>query len=143
MVCIYCGSATQVINSRHQKRLNQVWRRRRCVRCGAVFTSHEAVDLGATLRVSQESGSLAPFDQTALLISIYECCRHRATAIADASALLQTILGQLRPHITDGIIKRSAIAATSYEVLKRFDIPAATMYKAYHPFKTDVAQQQT
>lgn len=141
MVCIYCGFSTQVINSRQQKRLNQVWRRRRCLQCGAVFTSHEAVDLGASVTISSDSRSLTPFNQNALLISIYDCCRHRATAASDAQALLQTILSQLRPQIADGVLRRDAITATTYQVLSRFDIPAATMYKAYHPFKINVAQQ--
>jgi transcriptional regulator NrdR family protein len=138
MVCIYCGSATQVINSRAQKRLNQVWRRRQCVVCGSVMTTHEATDLGATLRVAKNrdgkrAPALQPFDRDHLFVSIYESCRHRPEAITDAAALVQTVLAELRPKIQEGTVTRETLVEATKQVLERFDAVAATMYQAYHP----------
>ena len=60
MVCIYCGGETKVTNSRLQKRNNQVWRRRQCLECKGVFTTHEAVDLSSALLIDK-SGAPEPF----------------------------------------------------------------------------------
>jgi len=132
MVCIYCGSTTQVVNSRLQKRLNQVWRRRRCVQCRNVITSHELIELGTSIAVRRQK-RIAPFNRDLLFISVYESCKHRPTAAQDASALVQTVLSLLQPQIIEGALSRDQIAETTAAVLERFDQAAATMYKAYHP----------
>lgn len=135
MVCIYCGSATQVTNSRLQKRNNQVWRRRQCVQCGSNFTTHEVADLGSTVAVQYSSRKLAPFSRDILFVSILESCKHRPKAIEDANALTQTIIAQLLPYAQEGVLERDMIATVSGAVLERFDKAAATMYAAYHPTK--------
>jgi transcriptional regulator NrdR family protein len=133
MVCIYCSSPTQVTNSRLQKRLNQVWRRRHCTSCGSNFTTHEAVEYGSAIVVQYSPRLLKPFSRDLLFISVYESCKHRSDALADATALTQTIIGQLLPHVRKGIIDRDIIATVSATVLERFDKTAATMYGAFHP----------
>lgn len=133
MVCIYCGNKTQVINSRLQKKPNQVWRRRQCKACQAVFTSLEAVNAETSLIVS--SGKhVEPFSRDKLLIDVYDSLRHRKTAISDATALTQTIWNRLQLKIKDASIARDDIAGVTYEVLQRFDKVAATHYQAFHPF---------
>jgi transcriptional regulator NrdR family protein len=43
MKCIYCEKAkTDVVNSRKGKEDKEVWRRRKCLDCGAIFTTTEA-----------------------------------------------------------------------------------------------------
>jgi transcriptional repressor NrdR len=133
MVCIYCGSSTQVTNSRLQKKANQVWRRRQCLECGNNFTTHEVAELGTSVVVQYSARALHPFSRDALFASIYESCKHRPAAIADAGALTQTILGNLRDHIREGVLERDTIVAVALAVLERFDRSAATMYEAYHP----------
>ena len=140
MVCIYCGSQTQVVNSRLQKRLNQVWRRRRCVQCKNVITSHELIELGTSVAVRRQE-QINPFNRDLLFISMYESCKHRSTAAQDASALVQTVLSLLQPQIVEGVLNRDQIAETTATVLERFDQAAATMYKAYHPLGADVVKR--
>lgn len=142
MVCIYCGSATQVSNSRLQKRLNQVWRRRQCISCGNTFTTHEAVDLSTSIAVQYSPRKLTSFDKDTLLISIYESCKHRQTAVGDAAALAQTVVAHLRVQLKDGAIARNTIIETTIAVLDRFDKTAATVYKAYHPLTIDVVKHK-
>lgn len=133
MVCIYCSSSTQVMNSRLQKRLNQVWRRRKCSACGNTFTTHETIDLTSSVMVQYSSSKLSPFNKDILLLSIYESCKHRPTAIDDAVALTQTIISLLRGQLANSIVQRDTIIDTAMSVLGHFDKPAATIYKAYHP----------
>src|SRR4030095_13921284 len=132
MDCVYCGKNTRVINSRHQKKSNQVWRRRRCTACQAVFTTLEAVDTNQALRIHKD-GRHEPFSRDTLLISVYNSLRHRKTALQDATGLTGTIVAKLYPFIQNATIDRDRVAEVTTEVLKRFDKAAATHYKAFHP----------
>jgi len=132
MVCIYCGKDTQVINSRLQRRSNQIWRRRKCLNCKSVFTSQEAVDLPKSLSFRTSQNALQPFSRDILFISIFEACKHRKHAIVDASGLTDTVLGRLRPYMTDAVIDSAQVIKTTLAVLKRFDKAASVFYAAYH-----------
>lgn len=132
MVCIYCSSATQVTNSRHQKRANQVWRRRKCVNCGAIFSTTEVADSSQALSVNIDK-SIQPFSRDILFISLYDSLKHRKDAMRDASALTTTIVSMLYPLADEAVVERDVVATISYTVLERFDKVAATHYKAFHP----------
>lgn len=132
MVCIYCGAKTLVFNSRSQKRTNQVWRRRRCYNCLAVFTTLEAVDTGATWLVSHLNGSKAPFERDRLFLSLYECLKHVESPVTAASSLADTIIPKLTPLVTAGVLPTSAIISVSQVTLQRFDTVAGMQYAALH-----------
>lgn len=139
MVCLYCQSETSVVNSRLQRRANQVWRRRKCQVCKSVFSTLESADLSLSLsfRTSQNSHnnktSLQPFQRDILFASILDSCKHRKTPVSDATALTGTILGRLRPHMTGAIVDRDQVVKTCLQILKRFDKAAAVHYQAFHP----------
>lgn len=132
MVCIYCGDETRVINSRHQKRNNKVWRRRACTQCRAIFTTLEAVEATSAFTVAKDK-RFKPFSRDQLLLSLYDSLRHRKTAITDATALTDTIIGQLYPFINSGVLQRDSIVEISHATLERFDTVASIHYQAYHP----------
>jgi transcriptional regulator NrdR family protein len=88
MVCVYCGSETKVTNSRHQKRTNQVWRRRQCLKCTALFTTEEKTDHTSLWKVKKNNEeTLVAFSRDKLFLSIYKSCEHRLNALADAASL--------------------------------------------------------
>lgn len=132
MECIYCSHKTQVINSRPQKRLRQVWRRRQCTHCKAVFTTLETVDTTTSLLVTDKTGHSEPFQRDKLFVSLLSACGHRKTAQRDAAALTNTTLAKLYPQIVSATISAATITETALEVLKRFDKAAAVQYAAYH-----------
>jgi transcriptional regulator NrdR family protein len=134
MVCIYCEGPTRVINSRLQRRTNQVWRRRSCEKCPAVFTTLEAAVLETAVVVHNAANEIRPFIRELLFLSIYESCKHRPTALTDARELTQTVLQQLRPLMSTGSLTTADIAQQTIAVLRRFDAAASTMYGAFHPF---------
>lgn len=134
MLCIYCQSDTKVVNSRPQKRLNRVWRRRSCMTCGTTFTSSEAIDLSGSITV-RDLRRLEPFQRDKLFMSIYDSLKHRKTALSDASGLTDTVISRLYPLMKDAIVERMAIIDAVTEVLTRFDGVAATHYDAFHPPK--------
>ena len=131
MVCIYCSSPTLVVNSRPQQYSNHIWRRRKCLECAAIFTTHEMPELGGSLMVRGKDGAVTPFSRDRLFIDVYESCKHLPSPVNAADALTQTIIAQLTN--SDGVIDRGSIVATARQVLERFDHTASIIYDAYHP----------
>ncbi len=135
MVCIYCGSKTNVLNSRDQKRSNTKWRRRSCSGCKAIMTTIESFDLSTSLSVTRPD-SLYPFSRDKLFVSIYYCCKHLTDPERIASDLTNTVTYKLLPYISDGSITSNQIIKTTAETLKNFDKPAQVQYLAYHPLNS-------
>lgn len=132
MKCIYCDGDTQVVNSRPQKRLNRVWRRRTCIDCSTTFTSIESVDLNGSIRVRSKK-ALEPFQRDKLLLSIHDSLKHRKTALSDATGLTDTVISQLYPLMQQAALEKADIIQVTIKTLQRFDRVAATYYRAYHP----------
>lgn len=132
MVCIYCSGKTEVVNSRHQKRLNQVWRRRHCPNCGATFTTHEATSYEGSWRVQDAKGVLHPFLRDKLLLSLHKSLEHRPKALEDATAITATVIGELARQTDKGLLEAESIALTAHTVLNNFDKAAAVHYAAFH-----------
>lgn len=130
MVCIYCGSKTQVNNSRPSGDKHQIWRRRSCLSCNAVFTTHETVDLANSLRVKTVAGSLEAFSRDKLFLTVHQSLMHRKTATADAGRLCDTIIDRLVAGNRGGVLQTSFISAVSSQVLGRFDGVAGSVYSA-------------
>jgi transcriptional regulator NrdR family protein len=133
MVCINCGNKTQVTNSRAQKRVNQVWRRRSCAICGITFTTIETADYGQSWQILATNGSFSSFSRDRLFLSILNSLKHRrGTAIADAGGLADTIMAKLAPQVIDGQINSQSIIQTTQVALNRFDSAASMHYHAFH-----------
>jgi transcriptional regulator NrdR family protein len=132
MVCVQCNGDTRVINSRPQKRNNQVWRRRQCVKCDLIFSTEETAQYESIWLVMDSHGTYSPFLPNKLLLSLYQSCQHRQTALSDATALTETIIQKLRPQCIDGVISSKTVAQVSQVALNRFDRPASVYYGAHH-----------
>jgi transcriptional regulator NrdR family protein len=135
MVCIYCGRSTAVANSRISKRVNGVWRRRRCQVCQSVFTTHELVDWSNSFTVlDTKTNQLQPFSRDKLFISLYKSCCHRSSAVSDASSLVETAIKQLTTNgePARALLTKTDIYTITQVILDRFDQAAASFYKAYH-----------
>jgi transcriptional regulator NrdR family protein len=138
MVCLYCNRELAVTNSRPQKSRNQIWRRRLCKACGAVFTSVEALDLTKALIVAKSAPNdsqpeLQAFDRDKLFISLYESLRHRPTAASDARGLCDTIVAHIIKKAQNGQISSRTIVGLVVNTLQHFDKAAASHYTAFHP----------
>lgn len=133
MVCIHCGEKTHVVNSRHQKRSNQVWRRRQCWACQAIFTTEETAQYEAAWLVRYDQGALRPFLRDKLFLSLYKSCGHRKTALEDAMGLTDTVIKKLGHEADNGVLRRITIIQTVQVALNRFDKAASTSYAAFHP----------
>ena len=134
MVCIYCGDKTHVSNSRTQRRTNYIWRRRICGDCGGIFTTIERPSLDGSVVIKKRNGEISNFVREILFLDIYKCCAHRSSAVTDAAAITDTIIGKLRNHISSASVERDDVIKTSASVLKNFDRAAEVQYLAYHPY---------
>lgn len=133
MVCYTCRGSTQVLNSRPQKRANQVWRRRACTLCDTVYTTLEGIDYAKSLLVSSPGKKpLSPFARDRLFLSLYKSLGHRPTAMTDADGLCATIMAKVAPLHTNGVISTKRIVETALVALSRFDKLAAQHYQAFH-----------
>lgn len=133
MVCIYCHSETQVTNSRAQKRLNHIWRRRHCKGCGATFTTLETPDLLKSVSVTT-GRHLEPFSRDKLFLSLYDSLKHRKYPVSDATGLTDTVISHLLALVIHGVLDPEDIIKATIPVLTRFDKAAATHYQAFHPW---------
>ena len=131
MVCLYCHSKTRVTNSRHQKRSNQVWRRRQCQTCGAVFTSHEAIDLSSALLVG--SGRSTPFISDMLFTEVLLALQDRKDCYLAAREVTSTVIRELLKLPDKPRIEPKQISQAAAKVLKRLDKRAYLRYMAEHP----------
>jgi transcriptional regulator NrdR family protein len=133
MVCIYCGSTTRVTNSRRQKQSNQIWRRRLCLSCSAVFTSTESVDYPKSFALEMPDGSLRPFKKEKLFLSILKSCEHRKTALDDAIALTDTVLTKTLDSGSTSVLPAHQVVKNVHKALLHFDHASAVQFAAYHP----------
>lgn len=133
MVCTQCGAETVVANSRHQKRSNQVWRRRRCPSCQLILTTQEKVDYHLSWVVWDISdGSFVPFARDKLFLSLYSCLQHREKPRQDATELTETVINKIPTLMMEQTIGRNDIARVAAVVLNRFDKLASAQYLARH-----------
>ncbi len=131
MVCIYCGSTTQVTNSRHQKRANFVWRRRKCLNCQAVITSIEKPDLITSLVVTKKDGHMEPFYEEKLFVSVLKSLEHRKNYTVQARSLTDTAVTKLIQRIKRPQLTTSEIAQVVSDVLKHYDLAALVKYSSF------------
>lgn len=132
MFCINCFSAsTTVANSRPNKKQPSVWRRRKCARCGEVFTTYERPSLADNKSIALPSGKSDMFNLGKLILSIAKAFSHSPkNAEYNALWLAQTVedtLSSQRETITP-----EDIEAVTHDTLKRFDELAAVQYAAQH-----------
>jgi transcriptional repressor NrdR len=132
MVCVYCGNDTGVINSRWQKRSNQVWRRRQCLTCQSVFTTHEQIELESVLSV-ERNGQTQAFMPDLLLNELMMALKDRKDVYTASREVLSTIVRRLLSLPQKPLFKPADISKTTAEVLKRFDKQAYLRYVADHP----------
>jgi transcriptional repressor NrdR len=132
MFCINCFyKTTQVANSRPHKKKPQVWRRRACANCGAVFTTYERPSLADNKPVHLPKGAEETFNLGKLVISIAGAFAHDSEEAAySALWLAQTVEDTLSTEYK--VITPEDIAAVTHYVLKQFDELAAVQYAAKH-----------
>jgi transcriptional repressor NrdR len=129
MVCTLCDSDTKITNSRYRPKNAQTWRRHTCPRCNSVFTTKESVETTISYRISDPEANLEPLIRDELFLMIHEALDHRKTAVVDASALTDTVLGQIIAQ-KQLIITKTVVTDVIAKTLQRFDRVAYIKFKS-------------
>jgi transcriptional repressor NrdR len=132
MVCAYCGSDTRVTNSRWQRRSNQVWRRRQCKACKAVFTTLEAIHLPTTLIVDSR-GRSEPFLPDKLYTEVLLALQDRKDCYEAAREVTNTVIKELLKLPDKPSFRPEQISRAAATVLKRLDRRSYLRFAAEHP----------
>jgi transcriptional repressor NrdR len=131
MVCPFClHKKTHVYNSRFGSRLNQTWRRRRCLACEREFTTYESADSGSILQL-QEGRTIRHFSSVKLMMSLLKACDHRLDVDQVVPYLCGTIEQDLYKQAAKTAkhwISKQQIIDTVSKVLRRFDSAAYIKY---------------
>ncbi|NMB69705.1 hypothetical protein GYA27_00680 [candidate division WWE3 bacterium] len=76
MICPYCGFEDQeVLNTRITYKGFANWRRRKCLECGGVFTTHEFINL-TYIKVIKKSGIVRIYSRARLFSGIFVAFRN-------------------------------------------------------------------
>ncbi len=131
MVCIYCLNKLKTTNSRHLKRVNGVWRRKKCLNCQATFTTVELNDYEQSLLVNSKNKT-SPFSRDTLFVSILNSLKHRKNSIIEASELTNTVINKMQHSLVNASIDTDTLRKISFNTLEQFDFVASIQYKAFY-----------
>lgn len=132
MFCINCfHKNTAVVNSRPHKKQPLIWRRRKCSKCGTIFTTHERPSLADNKAIQLENGETDTFSLGRLTLSIAAAFPHaQKEARYNALWLAQSVEDVL--SVEYPVVTLQDIEAVTHNVLKRYDELAALQYAAKH-----------
>lgn len=132
MNCPFCRKAlTEVVNSRATKSNTQIWRRRRCINCEEVFTTHELVDLSHIV-VIKKSGNKQAYNRSKLYSGIFYASqaskiKNREIFVDGATSLVESRLLYLKKKE----ISSEEIADLVLSILKQKHIAVFLRFLTY------------
>lgn len=132
MECPYCHEIQLIVtNSRSSKGKSQIWRRRKCLACKEIFTTHEIIDLSHVV-VVKKTGVAEMFSRMKLYSGIFYASQ--ASKIAKREMAIDSITRAIERDILS--LKKKKI--TSEELtdivlfnLKKKHIPTFLRFLTY------------
>lgn len=141
MFCINCfHEDTKVSNTRPSKKQPTIWRRRQCRKCGTIFTTYERPSLANNKEVYLSNTQTITFNLGKLIQSIAKAFPHNLHD-AEYSSLWLAISVEDTLSTQREVITPQDIAATTHDVLKRYDELAAMQYAAQHQLIVSVRRR--
>jgi transcriptional repressor NrdR len=131
MHCIHCSHPTKVTNSRQKNGGFEIWRRRQCLFCKKIFTTFENPDLFSNLLVEKRSGTLEPFVEAKVLISIAKSLSNEPNAPYLAQLITKTITKTSLTSQINGVITSDNIYAIAKKLLSDSYPKALNLYLAH------------
>ncbi len=140
MVCPFClHKKTEVYNTRKSTKLNQLWRRRRCLACKRQFTTYESIGIEHIISVTTNGRGALPFSKAKLTLDLLKACDHRHDDAAYwlAETIAQKLITLARAK--NGLVTLADITEICLKTLKLFDATAFVKYLSYHTPTTDAS----
>lgn len=135
MKCPFCDSDQLIVtNSRPTKGELEIWRRRKCLHCGGLITTHEKIDL-SYITVIKRSGKRVKYNRAKLYSGIYHAVSatkklDRGTA-GDISEKLMQIIEKKLVGLKVKDISTENIFKITTQVLKESYPDSYLRYLAY------------
>jgi transcriptional repressor NrdR len=106
MYCPFCQSnQIAVNNSRPTNKNTQIWRRRKCLKCGEVFTTREKIDISYVI-VKKNDGRRVQYSHPKLYSGIYHSLIGRKRIDrGDAGEIAEKIIQKIEEYIVNQKIK--------------------------------------
>ena len=139
MKCPYCRQATtDIFNTRPTRFGTQIWRRRKCLSCGANFTTYEQPDLHF-LKVVKKSGKAERYSRAKLFSGIYGAFLSVKAKETTVDAVTDTIEAKILDTQQKQISSQD-VAKIVLTTLKHFNTAAFLRYLAYQTDLSSDAQ---
>ncbi|MCX7966448.1 MAG: transcriptional regulator NrdR [Syntrophorhabdaceae bacterium] len=135
MKCPFCGyTESKVLDSRTNKEMDTIRRRRECLKCGKRFTTAERLEEGMLL-VIKKDGRREVFDRTKILNGLKKACEKRPISITTLEKIVSRIEYNLFER-SEREIKCSEIGEMVMDELKKLDEVAYVRFASvYRQFK--------
>ncbi len=128
MKCIYCGSETQVLDSRDSE--SAIRRRRECMKCSKRFTTYERTE--TDVFVIKKDGRREKYDREKLKSGITKACEKRPVGHEQIEKLIDAIENEIREEKE---VKSAKIGRIVMKKLKSVDKVAYIRFASvYHEF---------
>ena len=138
MRCPYClHPETSVIDSRDADNLDQIRRRRECLKCKKRFTTYERVEL-IDLMVLKKDGRREPFSRQKMLNGVVRSCVKLPISPQKIEKLADEIEKSLRKRDTTEI-KSSEIGEVVMKKLKKVNMVAYIRFASVYRNFVDLA----
>jgi transcriptional repressor NrdR len=135
MKCPFCGYVeSKVLDSRMSKEMDNIRRRRECLKCGKRFTTAERLEEGLPLVIKKDDRREV-FDNTKILGGLKKACEKRPISITNIEKIVSRIEYNLLEK-GDREIKASEIGEMVMEELRKLDEVAYVRFASvYRQFK--------
>ncbi|HOP85436.1 MAG TPA: transcriptional regulator NrdR [Syntrophorhabdaceae bacterium] len=134
MKCPFCGyTESKVLDSRMNKEMDTIRRRRECLKCSRRFTTAERLEEG--LLVIKKDGRREVFDRAKILNGLKKACEKRPISITTLEKIVSRIEYNLFEK-NEREIKCSEIGEMVMDELKKLDEVAYVRFASvYRQFK--------
>ena len=135
MKCPYCGyEESKVIDSRPADEGERIRRRRECLSCAKLFTTHEVIETVPIIVVKRDK-SREVFDRNKLRAGILHACEKRPVSIDQVEKIVDTIESSLQASL-DREVTSGKIGELTMDQLKNVDEVAYVRFASvYRQFK--------
>jgi transcriptional repressor NrdR len=135
MKCPFCGySESKVLDSRMNKEMDTIRRRRECLKCAKRFSTAEKLEEELPL-VEKRDGRREPFDPAKIMSGLRKACEKRPIGISNLEKIVSRIEYTLTER-SDKEIRSTEIGQMVMDELKKMDEVAFVRFASvYRQFK--------
>lgn len=135
MNCPFCHSDQIIVaNSRPSRKNTQIWRRRKCLKCGQSFTTREKMT-ASFIVVEKRDGRHLQYCHSKLFASVYRSlAEHKHNDFGNSAKLAQDIVQKIEEILISqkkSLIKTKDLCQITFKTMAKTHPDAAIRYFVY------------